>query len=101
MHRVRPECERLVRMARDYAQRHATMPVDLDAVRIRATARPRYTGDIGITVARLVGGEAGMERIAIDVQCADTPEGEAFCAGPEVSAIRRDFRHALTKGALD
>lgn len=96
-----PECQRFWRVAQHYAQLHATMPVDLKASRIWATASPGDTKDVGITVARLAGKGEGEERIVIDVQCTSTPEGKAFCLGPEVSAIRRNFRDALIKGVLD
>lgn len=95
------ECQRLWEIAQEYAQRYSTMPVDLKASRIWASASPSDARDVGITVARLAGNDGSEERIVMDVQCATTSDGKAFCLGPEVSAIRRNFRDALSKGSLE
>ena len=89
------ECERLWKIAEQYARKHATTPIDLAADRILVTAPPRSTRDISITVSRLEDYTNGGERIFMDVQCIHFTEGQEFCRGPEVSAIRDAFRPAL------
>jgi hypothetical protein len=90
------ECRRLWETAQKYARQHATTPVDLAAERILVTAPPRDIHDISITVSRLEDARDGGERIFMDVQCANFTEGKEFCRGPEVSAIRDNFRSALS-----
>lgn len=88
-------CERLWQAAQNYARKHATTPVDLAAERILVTAPPRELRDVSITVSRLGDREGGGERIFMDVQCVDFTEGREFCRGPDVNAIRNDFKAAL------
>lgn len=89
------ECDRLWQIAEQYARKHATTPIDLAADRILVTAPPRSARDISITVSRLEDYTNGGERIFMDVQCMHFTEGQEFCRGPEVSAIRNEFRPAL------
>ena len=89
------ECSRLWKIAQEYARKHATTPVDLTADRILVTAPPRDLKDISITVSRLDEKETGGERIFMDVQCVSFTEGQEFCRGPMVTAIRNNFRDAL------
>lgn len=89
------DCDRLWAIAQQYARKHATTPVDLAADRILVTAPPHEIRDISITVSRLEDSKNGGERIFMDVQCVNFTEGREFCRGPEVSAIRDNFRPAL------
>lgn len=89
------ECNRLWRVALDYAKKHATTPVDLSADRILVTAPPREAHDISITVSRLADTKYGGERIFMDVQCVRFSEGREFCRGAEVQSIRDQFREEL------
>ncbi len=89
------ECDRLWDIAQAYARKHASTAIDLAAERILVTAPPREIRDISITVSRLQDYKNGGERIFMDVQCATFTEGQEYCRGPEVSAIRNDFRLAL------
>jgi hypothetical protein len=89
------DCDRLWRVAQDYARAHATTPIDLVADRILVTAPPREVQDISITVSRLADHQKGGERIFMDVQCVRFSQGKEFCSGPEVEAIREQFRDAL------
>lgn len=89
------ECSRLWQIAQEYARKHATTPIDLAADRILVTAPPRDIRDISITVSRLTDYNLGGERIFMDVQCANFTEAREFCRGPEVKAIRSNFRAAL------
>lgn len=93
------ECDRLWSIAQQYARKHATTPVDLSADRILVTAPPRKARDVSITVSRLEDYQYGGERIFMDVQCVRFTEGTEFCRGPEVGAIRDNFRIALGKSA--
>lgn len=88
-------CDRLWRIAVDYARQHATTAVDLEADRILVTAPPRTPRDISITVSRLEDHQNGGQRIFMDVQCTRFTEGREFCRGAEVQAIRNNFRAAL------
>jgi len=88
-------CERIWQLAQEYARQHATTPVDLAGERILVTAPPRQLRDISITVSRLQDHNNGGERIFMDVQCVNFTEGKEFCRGPEVSAIRGNFRQAI------
>lgn len=89
------ECARLWDRAQEYARRNATTPIDLAADRILVSAPPREIRDISITVSRLEDSELGGERIFMDVQCVRFTEGQEFCRGPEVRAIRDNFRATL------
>lgn len=88
-------CERLWQAAQAYARKHATTSVDLAAERILVTAPPRDLRDVSITVSRLADREGDGERIFMDVQCANFTEGREFCRGPQVNAIRDNFKAAL------
>jgi hypothetical protein len=88
-------CETLWTKAQAYAREHATTPIDLAADRILVTAPPREKNDLSITVSRLVDEKYGGERIFMDVQCERFSEGQEYCKGPEVTAIRENFRTAL------
>jgi len=89
------QCSRLWEAAQGYARKHATTPVDLAADRILVTAPPRKARDVSITVSRLEDHQNGGERIFMDVQCVRFTEGQEFCRGPEVGAIRENFRITL------
>jgi hypothetical protein len=89
------DCNRLWDLAQTYALAHATTPVDLQADRILVTAPPRELRDISITVSRLSVKQEGVERIFMDVQCANFSEGRVFCGSDAVQAIRNDFRSTL------
>lgn len=91
------ECTRLWGIAQQYARTHATTPIDLAAERILVTAPPRNIRDVSITVSRLTDFSQGGERIFMDVQCAGFTEAREYCRGPEVAAIREQFRIALQK----
>lgn len=88
-------CDQLWQKALAYAKKHATTPIDLAADRIFVTAPPRETRDVSITVSRLTDSRYGGERIFMDLQCVRFTEGREFCRGPEVTAIREQFRDAL------
>ncbi|MCB1803132.1 MAG: DUF4124 domain-containing protein [Gammaproteobacteria bacterium] len=88
-------CDRLWQAAQNYARKHATTSVDLAAERILVTAPPRELRDVSITVSRLGDREGSGERIFMDVQCVDFTEGREFCRGPQVDAIRNNFKAAL------
>ena len=90
------QCDTLWAKALDYARQHATTPIDLAADRILVTAPPREKNDLSITVSRLVDDKYGGERIFMDVQCERFSEGQEYCKGPEVTAIRENFRTALS-----
>jgi hypothetical protein len=92
------ECDRLWDSAKNYVRRHATTPVELAAARILATAPPRRIDDISITLTRQADVTGKGERIFMDIQCADFAEGRSFCLGPEVAAIRNQFRQGLGLG---
>jgi hypothetical protein len=89
------QCDQLWRKAQDYAREHATTPIDLAADRILVTAPPREKHDLSVTVSRLADEKHGGERIFMDLQCVRFSEGQEFCRGPEVAAIREQFRSAL------
>lgn len=89
------ECNRLWTVAQQYARKHTTTPIDLVADRILVTAPPRQLRDISITVSRLQDNGGNSERIFMDVQCANFTEGQEFCRGPQVEAIRSAFRTTL------
>ncbi|MCB1726624.1 MAG: hypothetical protein KDI22_04260 [Gammaproteobacteria bacterium] len=91
------ECARLWDIAQQYARTHATTSIDLAAERILVTAPPRNIRDVSITVSRLTDFTQGGERIFMDVQCAGFTEAREYCRGPEVTAIREQFRIALQK----
>ena len=91
------ECARLWDIAQQYARTHATTPIDLAAERILVTAPPRNIRDVSITVSRLTDYSQGGERIFMDVQCAGFTEAREYCHGPEVAAIREQFRIAMQK----
>lgn len=90
-------CDRLWDRAQAYARQHATTAIDLAADRILVTAPPREKHDLSITVSRLADEDRGGERIFMDVQCERFSEGQEYCRGPEVRAIREDFRKALSE----
>ncbi len=92
------ECLKLWEIAQKYARDNATTPIDLAADRILVTAPPRETRDVSITVSRLIDRTDGGERIFMDLQCVSFTEGQEFCRGPEVEAIREKFRDALIAG---
>jgi hypothetical protein len=89
------DCDRLWNLAQAYALTHATTPIDLQAERILVTAPPRELRDISITVSRMTVREEDVERIFMDVQCANFTEGRIFCRSDAVEAIRNGFRGAL------
>ena len=89
------KCDQLWQKAQDYAREHATTPIDLAADRILVTAPPRDKHDLSITVSRLADEKYGGERIFMDLQCVRFSEGQEFCRGPEVAAIRDQFRSSL------
>ena len=91
------ECARLWDIAQQYARAHATTPIDLAAERILVTAPPRNIRDVSITVSRLTDYSQGGERIFMDVQCAGFTEAREYCRGPEVTAIREQFRITMRK----
>jgi hypothetical protein len=95
------ECSRLWKHAQEYALEHATTAVDLVAERILVTAPPREIRDVSITVSRLEDRNQGGERIFMDVQCANFTEAKEFCRGPQVTAIRNEFRAAIDLPASD
>ena len=88
-------CDQLWEIAKDYARRHATTPVDLSADRILVTAPARELKDISVTVSRLDDQKGGGERIFMDVQCASFSEGKELCRSDKVKRIREGFRTAL------
>lgn len=88
-------CNRLWDLAQTYALAHATTPVDLQADRILVTAPPRELNDISITVSRLSVDREDVERIFMDVQCANFSEGKTLCKSDAVQAIRNGFRSTL------
>ncbi len=90
------ECDRLWAQALAYARGHATTPIDLAADRILVTAPPRQLRDISITVSRLRDRDGDGERIFMDIQCANFTEGREYCRGESVTAIREQFRPALS-----
>lgn len=89
------DCDRLWNLAQAYALTHATTPIDLQAERILVTAPPRDLRDISITVSRLTVQQEDVERIFMDVQCANFSEGRVFCRSETVQAIRNGFRTSL------
>jgi len=91
------DCDALWTKAQAYAREHATTPIDLAADRILVTAPPREKEDLSITVSRIVDEKHGGERIFMDLQCERFSEGQEFCKGAEVSAIRENFRAALNR----
>jgi hypothetical protein len=91
------ECDALWAKAQAYARQHATTPIDLAADRILVTAPPREKDDLSITVSRIADERQGGERIFMDLQCERFSEGQEFCKGAEVTAIRENFRAALSR----
>lgn len=93
------ECERLWHFARDYLQRHATLPTETSSRDVVMTAAPDGDQEIGLTVSRIWNKDQRGASILLDVQCAGHVVNEESCRTPEREQILDGFRAAVETAA--
>jgi len=87
-------CERYWARAKQYANNHATTPLQVNGDRIYMFAAPTRDDDISLTVSRIAD-KAGTGSVFLDVQCRETTYGQEFCESGKVRQIRQGFRAAV------
>lgn len=88
----RQSCDQLWEHARTYAKQRTDTTVQMDADSIFISAYPIKDDQLSISVTRMRAAEEARDRIFLDVQCRNTPTGEATCNGERAQQIRSEFR---------
>ena len=79
---------------------HTTTPIKMDADNILMSGTALEDGDISITLSRLRDSKREQTIIFLDLQCADSPQGLAYCASDKVESIRQGFQAAVSGPGL-
>ncbi len=87
-----PTCNRAWQQAERYVRKHATTRLQMLSDSIIMAAAPLTDKDISLTVSRIrKPGRPGAE-LFMDLQCKNSPRGNALCQSEEVERIRLGFR---------
>lgn len=89
-------CNLAWKKAQTYVELYATTPMQLFSDIILMTRMPIQDDEFSLTVTRITDKEGTGAEIFLDLQCKNSPGGEAFCETEKVEAIRHNFRGALT-----
>ncbi|USF87240.1 DUF4124 domain-containing protein [Candidatus Endoriftia persephone] len=83
--------------AKRFLRNHATTPVKMLATNIVMTGPPVDDHDISITISRIRNPDKRGTVIFMDLQCKDSPAGNAFCNSKKITGVKRGFIEALSE----
>ncbi len=93
------QCDRLWAKAKEFAKKHATTPVYVDADHIFITQPPRDDKDLSLTVSRLKTEDSDAEIIFLDIQCKKKVATDTWCTRKDALRLRESFRPSILKEA--
>ena len=94
---TRAECDSLWKKAKQFAKKHATTPVYVDADHIFITQPPRDNKDLSLTVSRLKTKDSNAEIIFLDIQCKKEVATDTWCTRKDALRLRESFRPTVLK----
>ncbi len=94
---TKAECDRLWEKAKQFAKKHATTPVYVDADHIFITQPPRDNKDLSLTVSRLKTKDSHAEIIFLDIQCKKEVATDTWCTRKDALRLRESFRPTVLK----
>ncbi len=88
-------CDSVWKKAEAYVQKHATTRLQMSSRVIIMTAMPVQDNEYSLTVSRMAQKKGPGAEIFLDIQCKNSPGGEALCKSERIKAIRSGFRAAM------
>ena len=89
-------CDLAWQKAKAYVTLHATTHMQVAGDVILMTHMPTHDDEFSLTVSRIADKEGTGAEIFLDLQCKNSPGGKEFCMTEKITAIRHDFRDAIT-----
>ena len=84
------ECDKAWQLAQLFAHENASGRLEVVTDTLILSSKPINTSDIGLSLARIPSKNNSM-RIVLEIDCVNSEDGEVFCEGDKVGAVRDAF----------